>query len=578
MTWLNAPVVEQIGLSLLHFLWQGALIGLLYAATLPATRGATARTRYIIAVLTLAALAAAPGLTLALLLQSANMGATTASVATDTASTILGLQAAAGGTDVGGISVMHWVVAAWLAGVLLLSARLALGWHFLRRLRRTADFSAASSLQPQLRTLVRRLGISRPVALAVSARIQSPVVIGWLKPLVLLPPAILTGLPTRQLEMVLAHELAHVRRLDHLVNLCQTVTETVLFYHPVVRWVSHRIRIERENACDDLAVAVTDNRLAYVEMLASLEQLRYRGPKLALAMHDGQMLSRIRRLVERGRPDRQQGLTGPALLSGLILAAAASLHWLDEEPGPPEPEPVIETIPEPRPDPAYEPLDEIAEVVDPAPVDPAPDPDNTAAPAEASTADSAEPTTSPDSDDNAQQAAAEATDNESQPPVTPALETDRLPPVSELIERSSDRQVAMIEAPALTKPELPQPTPRPSQPTETELVTGGDLVERIEPDYPDSARKRGINGSVEVEFMVTRNGEVRDIEIVDETPRGLAFAEAAREAIIDWRFEPFRRGDEPIQRRVRLEMAFDLGQRQQQECRSVLGSRIPRCY
>ncbi len=579
MNWLNPMLIEQLGLSLLHFLWQGALIGLLYASTLPLTRNTTARSRYAIAVLTLAALAAAPALTLALL-QSAGAGATTtsASAAAGAEAAIRSLQVT-GSSTAGGISIMHWVVATWLAGVLLLSARLLLGWHFLRRLRRTADFTAAAALRPRLRTLLQHLDIRRPVALAVSAHIQSPVVIGWLKPLVLLPPAIVTGLPSRQLEMVLAHELAHVRRLDHLVNLCQTVIETVLFYHPVVRWVSRRIRIERENACDDLAVTVTDDRLAYVEMLASLEQLRYRGPKLALAVHDGQMLSRIRRLVERGRPDRQQGLTGPALLSGLILAAAASLHWLDEEPRQPAPEPIIETTPEPRSDRAADPFDEITDTLDPAPVVPAPDPDGTTSPAETSPADSAE-SSPPDSDENTQQAANQATDSESQPPVPPAMETDRLPPVSELIERSSNRQLAMIERPALALPDLPQPAPESPQLTDTQKLSGGELIERIEPDYPDSARQRGIDGSVEVEFLVTRNGGVRDIEILDETPRGLAFAEAARDAIVNWRFEPFRNGDDLIERRVRLEVSFDLGnrQQQQQECRSVLGSRIPRCY
>lgn len=576
MSWFDSTLIEQLGWSLLHFLWQGALIGLVYAATLPATRNATARTRYGIAVITLAALAAAPALTLVVLMQATGAAAP---AATGAAATLSYLQVTVN-AGAGEISVMQVVVAAWLAGVAVLSARLLLGWHFLRRLRRSADFAAAAPLRPHLEALVSRLDIRRPVALAVSKSIRSPVVIGWLKPLVLLPPAIVTGLPARQLEMVLAHELAHVRRLDHLVNLGQVVIETALFYHPVVRWVSRRIRIERENACDDLAVAVTQDRLAYVEMLASLEKLRYRGPRLALAMHDGQLLGRIRRLVERGRPGRQQGLTGPALLSALILAAAGSLHLLEDDPPPSEPEPVVAQQPETLtdemgPDGADD-RSPSGLVTEPNPIVALPTPREDQ-PVEASAAPASE-SGQAFTVGSRSASTEEAREAGSEPPGLPSMQTERLPPVAELIERPSDRRLAMVETPSLALANLPRPTRQRSPEPESDILLGGELVERIEPAYPKVARQKGLNGNVEVEFLVTREGGVRDVEILDETPRGLAFAEAAREAIVEWRFEPFRKGDEPVERRVQLEVSFDLGDADHRECRSVLGSRIPRCY
>jgi TonB family protein len=570
MSWLDHRLIEQIGLSLLHFLWQGAVIGLLYAITLPATRGASARIRYVIAVATLAALAAAPLLTFALLRFSAGPEGAASTGAVE----LIRWTVSAGSGEAGGLTLMQWIVAAWAAGVLVLSARLLIGWHFLRRLRRSADYRAAGDLLPTLRALTQRLGIDRPVALAVSKGIRSPVVIGWLKPLVLLPPAIVAGLPARQLEMVLAHELAHVRRLDHLVNLCQTIVETALFYHPVVRWVSHRIRVERENACDDLAVAVTDDRLAYVEMLASLERLRFQGPRLALGLHDGQMLSRIRRLVEGSGPARQLGLTGPALLAGLILAALGSLSLIDEDAvtdaGPAES--AVAEIPastpprteavSPRPEPAPEPAGEPAAG---GPVQ--------AAAASRPLEEAAE--TVATSSAGGGRAAPE--ENDFEPPSAPRMETDRLPPVAELVGRPDGRELAMLDRPALTAPELPDPI-RPAIEPREETITGGGLIRRVQPLYPEEAREQGVDGRVEVEFLVTPAGRVHDIRILDEAPRGLAFAEAAREAIGQWRFEPFRRGEEPIERRVRLEMSFDLGQGDRRECRDVLGSRIPRCY
>ncbi|WP_376692819.1 M56 family metallopeptidase [Wenzhouxiangella sp. EGI_FJ10409] len=593
MNWLDHALVDALGLSLLHFLWQGALIGLLYAASLPLMRASSAQSRYLVAVATLALLALAPPITLALLL-GANPGAAAAPAAGAVdAGVLVGFGTGAVPATGDGAGFAHWVVMAWLAGVTVLSARLLIGWRFLRQLRRSADFDAARSLRPLLRALAGRLALGRPAAVAVSAGIRSPVVIGFLKPLVLLPPAVLFGLPTRQLEMVLAHELAHVRRLDHLVNLGQTVVETALFYHPVVRWVSRRIRTERENACDDLAVAVTGDRLSYVEMLASIEKLRYRGPKLALAVHDGQVLSRIRRLVERGRPGRQLGLAGPALLLALILATAGGLHFVEPEAEAPEPEaePVAEaspseTGPEPEPEPKPEPDPEqqgsapVAEAPEPAAIDRAERPSATeqaqptrslaaaVAPLPEPTAEQAETT-----DDTGTASAA------SEPPALPKMETDRLPPVSELIEPAAERELAMLAQPALTIPMLPEPPARKAAPAgQKPGLSGGKLIERIEPEYPSRAMRRGIDGSVEVEFLVTRSGEVRDVRVLDESPRGQSFAEAAREAVSDWRFEPFQQDGQPVEHRMRLGFAFDLGDEAGGECRRETGSRIPRCY
>ena len=122
--------------------------------------------------------------------------------------------------------------------------------------------------------LTRRLHIGRAVRLLESTLVDVPTVIGWLKPVVLLPASALAGLSPHQLEAILAHELAHIRRHDYLVNLLQTLVETLLFYHPAVWWLSRRIRAERENCCDDLAVSLCGDPVAYAAALAELEGLR----------------------------------------------------------------------------------------------------------------------------------------------------------------------------------------------------------------------------------------------------------------------------------------------------------------
>src|SRR5258708_40140426 len=128
--------------------------------------------------------------------------------------------------------------------------------------------------QRKLLRLARRVRCAGRVTLRVCEKVAAPSVVGWLRPVVLVPASALTGLTAAQLEALLLHELAHVRRHDYLVNLIQTGVETLLFYHPAVWWVSRRIRQERENCCDDLAAQLCGSAVAYPRALAAMEELR----------------------------------------------------------------------------------------------------------------------------------------------------------------------------------------------------------------------------------------------------------------------------------------------------------------
>jgi beta-lactamase regulating signal transducer with metallopeptidase domain len=160
----------------------------------------------------------------------------------------------------------------WLAGVALLLARMAGGWWTVRRLHRAALAADASRWQVACRRIAFRLGLPAAAHVVESTLVDVPAVVGWLRPAILLPVAALSTLTPSQVEAILAHELAHIRRHDYLVNVLQTLAETVLFYHPAVWWVSKRIRMEREHCCDDIAVAVCGDALNYAEALAVLEQ------------------------------------------------------------------------------------------------------------------------------------------------------------------------------------------------------------------------------------------------------------------------------------------------------------------
>lgn len=190
----------------------------------------------------------------------------------------------------------------WLFGVLLFSLRPAWGWRHVRRLRRHGLVPLPDSVQRLCTDLTTRLGVHQPVRVAQSALVIVPTIVGHLRPLVLLPASAVTGLNLSQLELILVHELAHVRRHDYLVNLAQTVVEALFFYHPAMWWVSSRIRCERENCCDDSAVAFSGSRATYVEALARLEEQRWTVPAAVMAASDGSLLNRVRRLC--GQPSR----------------------------------------------------------------------------------------------------------------------------------------------------------------------------------------------------------------------------------------------------------------------------------
>jgi beta-lactamase regulating signal transducer with metallopeptidase domain len=224
--------------------------------------------------------------------------------------------------------LLPWLVAAWILGVLALSLRLLGGWRYVKYLRRHGTRPVSGEYQQVLEGVLKRLRITKPISLLESTVIKIPTVIGWLRPAILLPTSALTGLSADQIKAIIAHELAHIRRYDFLINLLQTVIETLLFYHPAVWWVSKRVRAERENCCDDVAVSVCGDALNYARALTKLEQLRSVQPQLAVAATGGSLLGRIRRLVSEPshRPNPMSLWLAGLLALTIIFAAGAGLR------------------------------------------------------------------------------------------------------------------------------------------------------------------------------------------------------------------------------------------------------------
>ena len=327
----GSMVIAALGWALLDFLWQGLLVGALAALALHALRNARPQARYAVACIALAACLALPlaGLLRDIVLVDADVAATGEAAAPAFAAAIShSIALPAPGPDWRDAlqAQMPAIVAAWSAGALLLALRLLLGCRWVGRLRSRARLPD-SFWQGRFDELAVRVGLRAPVPLRLSETIDSPVAAGWWRPVVLVPAALLASMPVELLEALLAHELAHVRRRDYLVNLLQGAVETLLFYHPVVWWLSRRVRIEREQIADDLACnALGDPRqLALaLQALDRFQQARRDAQAplahahLLPAAHGGQLMPRIKRLL---RPDHQR----PDWKLALPVAAFAAL-------------------------------------------------------------------------------------------------------------------------------------------------------------------------------------------------------------------------------------------------------------
>jgi hypothetical protein len=182
----------------------------------------------------------------------------------------------------------------------------------------------------RLQLLVHRFGIDRRVRVFECALVRVPTVVGYLRPVILLPASVVTGLAPAYLDAVLTHELAHVRRHDYLVNVLQSLVETLLFYHPAVWWCSRQIRIEREHCCDDMVVEAGGNRLAYASALAQLEELRGLQPMLSLNASGGRLVDRIRRLLGESPTKDRRSTTWTiaaalAVVTAIVVAPALAI-------------------------------------------------------------------------------------------------------------------------------------------------------------------------------------------------------------------------------------------------------------
>jgi|GEM_PF-3067768 len=327
------PYIRTVTTILLHSLWQGILIGFLAAVALSLLRSSSARIRYAICCCAMVAIFLTVVMTAIVVwpdgdnperYTSAVTGEWAGQASSSGSGATVNLPASANEAS----SLKHWwkhpsirryFFLAWVTGVILFSGYHFIGWRRARGFVRRGTSPVGREWQARFKDLCDDFGVRRLVVLLSSSLVKVPCVIGWIKPVLLVPASMFTALDPSEIEMILVHELAHVRRYDVLVNILQTIMETVFFFNPAIWWLSRQIRTERENCCDDLAILRAGSRLTYARALANLEELRMFQTGFGSALTGTPLERRIRRIVGATTPHFYSSVLS---ISGMLLIAS----------------------------------------------------------------------------------------------------------------------------------------------------------------------------------------------------------------------------------------------------------------
>lgn len=334
---LDSTVAHALGWTLLHSIWQAASVVIVYLLLKQILRNQAARLRYLSGLIALFIIPVWAGITfwqqlpepIPLVQQAPIQVPSTESINPTPEISVAPLTIPEQQTITQWSwqsmfnPIAPWLTTLWLVGILFMVLRFILGIRNIYLLRRTGLTSLNQEWQDRVHSLIQKMGL-RHINVKLSDRISQPVSMGIIKPLVLVPTGMLTGLNPNQVEAILAHEFAHVQRHDFLINLIQSFIEILFFYHPLLWLLSTDIRKERELCCDDIALGYTEDNYGYAEALAQLQVFRRnQTPSLALAATGGNFTERIQRLFGAGNTAKPwQGFAaGAVLVLGLFVGA-----------------------------------------------------------------------------------------------------------------------------------------------------------------------------------------------------------------------------------------------------------------
>lgn len=322
---LPTEILQAIGWTVLHSLWQAFAVALLLAAYLLALQKTDSRKRYLAGNMALAGVLLLAFATFSFYLRKAQNGVLVSEVWGDDG-TVLGQYYLETPSYFADYFAQHipLIVTVWLLGMVGFLLRMLGGLLYVQQLKNRMTAQLPQEWQSKMQQLSRKLTIKKQVKLLESALAKTPMVVGWLKPVILLPVGAVNHLSAAQVEAILAHELAHIARHDYILNLLQSFIEVLFYFNPAIWWISKQIRTERENCCDDVAVKLCGNSLAYAKALVGLQEMQLATPQLAMlfARNKKHLLLRVQRILQ---PSQNKSNVMEKLSATLLLTVAVVL-------------------------------------------------------------------------------------------------------------------------------------------------------------------------------------------------------------------------------------------------------------
>jgi TonB family protein len=301
----TSPLLTSLSLTLLHFLWQGLLVAVVLKSALLIFNNHKPQVRYALSALAMLTNLILPIITFAIIYQAESTVVSSLAI-TEFIQELKQPDALFNFNELAALlpSLLPYIAIFWIASIFLLAGKLLFEIYNVNNLPQHNTVAPSEKLQARFNELANQINLTIKPRLLISLKVDVPMAIGWLKPVVLLPASMLSGLSTPQLEMLLLHELAHIRRHDYLVNFFQSLVEILLFFHPSVHWVSKQMRNEREYCSDDIAVQHCGDAVAYAHTLADTASLCTKAhhhhtiPNMAMAASGGDLKQRVIRLVD----------------------------------------------------------------------------------------------------------------------------------------------------------------------------------------------------------------------------------------------------------------------------------------
>ncbi|WDE04982.1 TonB family protein [Thalassomonas viridans] len=605
---LSSPFLYSLGLSLIHFLWQGLLVALLLKSALFIIPDRNPQLRYACSAFAMLLCLLLPVITFCLIYQPDNIQLDHFSQLLAEENHPSDQQQTSGywwSNDL--VENLPYVSLVWLSVVIFLAVKLLMQVYTVNHLPKLASRQPDAELQARFTALVQRVKLKRLPRLLISLKAEVPMAIGWLKPVVLLPAGMVSGLSSAQLEMLILHELAHIRRHDYLVNFLQTLVEILLFFHPCVLWIAKKMRIEREYCSDDIAVSLCGDHIAYAHTLADTAELcaKHRHstiPVMAMAASGGDLKQRVVRLVNHhcAANDNHSAkwlapftvllaifllgsvLTLPGQLQELTLGKlpfdqGKSNSFFEARPGDyqtdhsntslarellaidkPQPQVIPEQQEQVRPEPANKANSQIAaDLISKANV--------TAEPVQASTEAREQQTPAPsepltvkaslpaspeplptqahldEKQEFARQQNKAASFNISAPDNSSSSErafirTDSSNKFSPVSNPYAD-QVAALARELSLKPAIAEPGESKEKNKASATKVNARLIHAVDPKYPTTAKRKGLELEVKVQFTIDVDGRVRDL-VFAQSGKANYFKRNIRNALTKWRFTP----------------------------------------